>query len=207
MDSSDRRRWNRAASRYEGWASRAAEYRWAGYKRELFSKMSGRVLFLAIGTGLDIQFFPAGQTISAIDVSENMLRLAATKAVDYEGSLELQQMDVASLAFSDESFDQIFTSCTFCSVTQPLKGLQHLHRVLRPGGRLYMFEHTLSRWFPFNAMLHVCTPICRLVGPDMNRPTVDTVSRAGFRVCKVSNHFLDIVKSIEATKDPADSQA
>lgn len=200
MRAGDRQKWNRFAPSYESVVARASERRWAGFKRDLFGSMDGSVLFLAAGTGLDFQFFPRGRAIVAIDVSERMLEHAALRARRYEGSIALQQMDVRHLGFRNGCFDQIYTSCTFCSVSEPLEGLLELRRVLRRGGTLRMFEHTGSRWLPFSAMLHACTPLTRLYGPEMNRPTVDTVRRAGFEVSSVTRHYLDVVKSIEARK-------
>lgn len=205
MPRPDRIKWNRAAAGYESLASRATERRWGGFKRDFFAGMQGRVLFLAAGTGLDFQFFPPGRRIAALDVSERMLERARDRAADYDGTIELHQMDVGRLAFADASFDQVYTSCTFCSVTDPLGGLLELRRVLAPGGELRMFEHTGSRWFPFSLMLTACTPLSRLVGPEMNRPTVETVRRAGFEVRRVTRHYLDVLKSIEARK-PAVAQ-
>jgi len=196
----DRIKWNRAAAGYESLAARATERRWGGFKRDFFAGMQGRILFLAAGTGLDFQFFPPGRRIAALDVSERMLERARERAADYDGTIELHQMDVGRLAFADASFDQIYTSCTFCSVSDPLNGLLQLRRVLKPGGALHMFEHTGSRWFPFNLMLTACTPLSRVVGPEMNRPTVETVRRAGFEVRRVTRHYLDVLKSIEARK-------
>ncbi len=200
MPLADRAKWNRAAPSYDSLSARAAERRWAGYKQDLFSSMEGRILFLAAGTGIDFQFFPAGKSVVAVDVSEQMLERAAERARHYDGSINLHQMDVSRLAFRDECFDQIYTSCTFCSVSDPLQGLAQLLRVLRPGGVLRMFEHTGSRWLPFSAMLHACTPLTQRYGPAMNRPTVATVRRAGFEVVGVSRHYLDVVKSIHARK-------
>ncbi len=200
MGSADRWKWNRAAGAYESLAARAAERRWGPAKRALFSSMEGRVLFLALGTGLDIKFFPPGRTVASVDVSERMLALAADRIERYRGTIEVQQMDAADLAFRDGSFDQVYTSCTFCSVSRPLEGLREIYRVLRPGGTLRMFEHTGSRWFPFNVMLHACTPLSRRIGPAMNRPTVATVRRTGFERVRVVHHFLDVVKSIEARR-------
>lgn len=203
MALSDRAKWNRAAGSYDSLASRAAERRWAAYKRGAFREMHGRVLFLSAGTGLDFQFFPPGQKISALDISERMLARAAGRARQYPGEINLHQMDVRRLAFRDESFDQAYTSCTFCSVSEPRAGLAELLRVLRPGGCLRMFEHTGSRIPPLNVMLHACTALTARFGPAMNRPTVDTVRSAGFEIERVQHCYLDVLKVIHARRPAA----
>jgi hypothetical protein len=47
-------------------------------------------------------------------------------------------------------------------------------------------------------MLDLMTPLTRLGGPEVNRHTVANVERAGFRVRRVVNLYLDVVKTIEA---------
>jgi len=177
------------------------EKRWEPSKRALFEKMgTGRILFLAIGTGLDIPFFPPARNILGIDISDRMLEQAAPRASAYEGTLVLQQVDVHDMPFGNETFDQIFTSCTFCSVPKPVDGLRALYRVLKKGGELHMFEHTGSRYFPFNLMLDMMAPLSRKFGPDMNRPTVENVMAAGFHLLDVKHVYLDVVKTISARK-------
>jgi ubiquinone/menaquinone biosynthesis C-methylase UbiE len=107
-------------------------------------------------------------------------------------------MDVHDLEFADDSFDQVFTSCTFCSVPRPVEGLRALRRVLKPGGELFMFEHTGSKYYPFKIMMDVMTQLTRRVGPDMNRTTVANVQAAGYQIKEVNNLFLDVVKTIKA---------
>ena len=80
-----------------------------------------------------------------------------------------------------------------------LVGLE-VRRVLKPGGTLHMFEHTGSRYFPFNVMLHALTPLSRKVGPDLNRDTVANVQRARFRGTSVERVFLDVVNVIHAIR-------
>ncbi|GMR14315.1 MAG: class I SAM-dependent methyltransferase [Gemmatimonadota bacterium] len=202
MDEATRRRtiakWDAASATLDFMAGRGPEERWAPYKRELFSAMRGKILFLAVGTGLDIRFFPQDQDIVGIDISPKMLERARMRAEAYPGRLELREMDVHDMPFEDGSFDQVYTSCTFCSVPDPVAGLVQLRRVLVPGGELRMFEHTGSRWFPFNVMLNAMTPLARRFGPDLNRTTVLNVERAGFSIIEVRNLYLDIVKTITA---------
>ncbi len=199
MDIVTRSKWDKAAKYFDLMNAGGPEKRWGPVKRDLFSKMKGRILFLATGTGLDIQFFPPGQNIVGIDISPLMLEQASDKAASYDGTIALEEMDVHDLRFDDASFDQVFTSCTFCSVPDPVHGLQSLRRILKPGGELRMFEHTGSRVPPFKWMLDLLTPLARKLGPDLNRDTSHNVERAGFVVHEVRNIYLDVVKTIFAT--------
>jgi ubiquinone/menaquinone biosynthesis C-methylase UbiE len=200
-DGHTQRKWDRAARHYDFMVAAGQERRWASPKRALFSTMgNGPILFVALGTGLDIAHFPPDRDLMAVDISPAMLARAAPRVAAYPGRLRTAVMDVRSLDFPDSCFDQVFTACTFCSVPDPVRGLRELHRVLRPGGTLGMFEHTGSRYFPFNRLLDALTPLSRLIGPDLNRDTVGNVLRAGFAVESVEPLYLDIVKTIRARK-------
>ena len=199
MDSLTRRKWDSAARPYDFMNGYGPERRWAPFKRRLFSLMSGKVLFVGIGTGLDIQFFPPRQEIVAVDISPRMLQKAGARADAYPGTITLRLADVHDLDDPDASFDQVFSSCTFCSVPDPVGGLRSLRRVLKPGGQLHMFEHTGSRYFPFNLMLNLVSPVARRFGPELNRDTTTNVRLAGFDIAGVERVYLDVVKMIHAT--------
>jgi ubiquinone/menaquinone biosynthesis C-methylase UbiE len=203
VDAVTQAKWDRMAPRFDTMASAGAEKRWAPDKSALFAEMEGKVLFLALGTGLDISFFPKGLSITALDISPKMIEHAQERIAAYDGTIETHVMDVHDMPFADDSFDMVVTSCTFCSVPRPVEGLKALHRVLKPGGRLLMFEHTGSRWYPFRYMMNLMTLLTRRFGPDMNRPTVSNVRAAGFRITEVRNVFLDVVKTIKAVKAAA----
>lgn len=196
-------KWDKAAKHFDLMAAGGTERRWLPFKKELFAHMEGKVLFLALGTGLDIAAFPPGKNITAIDISPKMLEQAAPRVSTYEGEIEPRHMDVHELEFDADSFDQIFTSCTFCSVPDPVGGLTSLKRVLKPGGELYMFEHTGSKYLPFKWMMNWMTYLTEKLGPSMNRDTVTNVSLAGFEIVEVNNLFLDVVKTIKAVKPKA----
>ena len=198
MDQITRRKWNSATRSYDLINAYGPEWRWAPWKRRLFSAMEGKVLFLAVGTGQDIQFFPPGREITAIDISDRMIAQARPKAEAYDGRLELRHQDVHDLDYPDATFDQVFTSCTFCSVPDPVHGLRALRRVLTPGGTIGMFEHTGSRFFPFGVMLDLMTPLTRRIGPELNRDTPANVRQAGFVDVRVEPVYLDVVKVIRA---------
>jgi ubiquinone/menaquinone biosynthesis C-methylase UbiE len=192
------RKWDKAAPNFDLMAGKGAEWRWAPHKQKLFANMRGKVLFLALGTGLDIAAFPPDQNITAIDISPEMIKQAQSRIDSYPGSISAEVMDVHELSFEDHQFDQVFTSCTFCSVPNPVDGLASLRRVLKPGGELYMFEHTGSRYFPVSMMMKLMTRLTEKLGPSMDRKTVENVEKAGFEIVEIEHLFLDVVKIIKA---------
>ena len=207
MDIKTQRKWD-AASRTFDLFTFADDRRLGPHKRRLFTKVKGAILVVAAGTGNDFKFFPPGQgEIVAIDISPEMLQRAAKKARLYPGNIALRQMDVSELEFSDDSFDTVATVCTFCSVPRPIVGLRELYRVLKPGGQILMFEHVRSNIGPFGILLDLMTPLSRLVGPDLNRNTVANVQKAGFRLRREENVYLDIIKIIEAVKPSSATKA
>jgi len=177
-----------------------SELRRGPAKSALFRQMAGRVLFVAIGTGTDIRHFPAGQDITAIDISREMLAKAASRQRAYHGTLRLVQANALALPFADASFDTAITSCTLCSVPDPVRALRELHRVLRPEGRLLMFEHVRSRNPLLGLMLDIMTLWTRLGGTDMNRDTLRNVRAAGFRITRTESVYLDIILTVHAVK-------
>jgi len=199
MDGTLQSKWDRASRLYD-WITWADVQRFGDAKRRLFAKMTGRCLMVAAGTGNDFQWFPPGLAIEAIDISPRMVDKAREKARRYDGALDVRVGDVTALDFPDESFDTAVTSCTFCSVPDPIAGLRELRRCLRPGGRLLMFEHVRSRIGPIAIAQDLMTPISRRFGPEMNRNTASNMLCAGFELDRETNVYVDIVRAIEGRK-------
>ncbi len=169
-------------------------------KRRLFAKIQGRTLLVAVGTGNDLKYLPSDCNLIAIDISPRMIVKARAKARRDGVPVRLVLTDAQRLAFADHTFDTVLTVCTFCSVPDPVQGLREVYRVLKPAGRLLMFEHVRSKISPFALILDVMTFLTRKFGPDLNRDTVSNVLQAGFRLQREENVYLDIVKTIEAVK-------
>jgi ubiquinone/menaquinone biosynthesis C-methylase UbiE len=200
MDVQTQKKWDRASRTYDFFAG-VDDRRLGAEKQKLLAKLKGKILHVATGTGNDFKFFPRGMDIVSIDISPKMLEQAKVKAERYEGSIELRETDVRSLDYPDSTFDSVVTGFTFCSVPKPIAGLQELHRVLKPGGQILMLEHVRSSAIaPVGIMMDLMTLLTRQIGPELNRDTVGNVQKAGFRLRRVENVYLDVVKVIEAEK-------
>jgi ubiquinone/menaquinone biosynthesis C-methylase UbiE len=193
------KKWNKAAKCLDA-GKRGEEKRYGVFKRHLFGKAKGKTLLVAAGTGVDFKYFPADIELIAIDFSPVMLEHAEEKVGECPAPITLMQADVTSLDFPDEHFDTVVTSCTFCSVPDPIKGLKELRRVLKDDGAMLMFEHVRPSNFYLGFVMDVMNPLVRKLGPDINRRTADNVRAAGFRLTREFNVYLDMVKLFEAVK-------
>lgn len=197
-----RRRYDRIAPVYD-LMERAAEHQaMEGWRRQLWERVEGRkILEVGVGTGKNIPFYPAGAEITAIDFSPRMLERAWQRADAATTRVELREMDVQSLAFPDQSFDAVVTSCVFCSVPDPVAGFRELLRVLRPEGRGYFLEHVLSRRAVIQHLMRVANPVVvRMMGANINRGTRANLEKAGFVIESEEDLWLDIVKLFVARR-------
>jgi ubiquinone/menaquinone biosynthesis C-methylase UbiE len=117
--------------------------RWGHVQKDHFKKLRGKVLH--VGIGMEIINFPPGLDVTAIDLSPKMLDRARWRANQYQGKIRFCLMNAESLAFPDNTFDTVATVCVFCTVPHPVVGLEECRRVLKPGGKLLMFEHVMSK--------------------------------------------------------------
>jgi ubiquinone/menaquinone biosynthesis C-methylase UbiE len=170
------------------------------WRRRLWSQIppGSHVLEIGVGTGKNMRWYPAGVSVVAIDFSPRMLARAVRRARRQRIDVALALMDAQGLAFADGCFDTVVTTCVFCSVPDPVLGLQEVRRVLRPDGRIVLLEHVRSRLPLLGWIMDWLNPLSvRLQGANINRDTVGNVQKAGLHVRRVNNLFLDVVKLID----------
>ena len=171
-----------------------------GLRRSLLRQVEPPVLEVGVGTGASLRWYDAVVPLVVVDREGEMARSALERAKALGRPATVGQMDVQYLAFPEATFASVVTSLVFCSVTDPVRGLIQIRRVLRPGGRLYMLEHVRPGhpllgllvdlmnlpWYAFNRECH------------LNRRTADNVVAAGFTIESVEERLLGVVNSIVA---------
>ncbi len=169
---------------------------------EAISYAQGKTLEVGVGTGKNFPFYCSDIELTAIDFSPAMLRIAREKQKNIQiKQLQLHAMDVQALAFSDNSFDTIISTFVFCTVPEPIVGLEELHRVLKPSGKAIFLEHMKSSHFMLNIFLYMMNFFSiRLLGTSMVRETQKNIELAGFTLQAVEHKVFDIVRLIIAKK-------
>jgi ubiquinone/menaquinone biosynthesis C-methylase UbiE len=158
----------------------------------------GRILEIGAGTGKNLPLHPAGSTVVASDLSAGMLARAGAKAAGATGTVRFVVTDAEDLAFKDGVFDSVVATCVFCSVPDPVRGLREARRVLRPKGRVVLLEH-IRPGGVLGKLFDLLDPLMsRLMGPHINRRTLDNVRRAGLQIIEEWNVFSDWVKVVAA---------
>jgi ubiquinone/menaquinone biosynthesis C-methylase UbiE len=117
----------------------------AAYRREQLAEVSGEVLEIGIGTGLNLAHYPPHvRRITSVDPSPGMNQLLRRRARRAGRDID-QRIGVAErLPLEDKSFDFAVSTLTLCSVASVEQVLREVYRVLKPGGRFVFFEHGLS---------------------------------------------------------------
>jgi ubiquinone/menaquinone biosynthesis C-methylase UbiE len=114
----------------------------ADHRRELLSDLSGRVMELGAGNGLNFGHYPeAVSEVVAVEPESYLRERARRSAADARVPVTLVDAVAERLPFAEESFDAAVASLVLCSVPDQSTALGELRRVLRPGGELRFYEH------------------------------------------------------------------
>ncbi|GGK18774.1 methyltransferase type 11 [Yeosuana aromativorans] len=190
-----KKRYNRIAKYFDSFQKPMGTSGFDKWRKELVQQVNGKTLEIGVGTGKNLPLYSKDIRLTAIDFSKNMLDKAMTKYKKSLSNVNFLEMDVQNMDFEDDTFDTVITSCVFCSVPDPVKGLKEIKRVLKPDGQLVMLEHvrsngkvlgTLMDWFNFIPLI--------IMGANINRKTKQNLIKAGFVNIKETYLWKDIVK-------------
>lgn len=158
-------------------------------RSRLVSDLTGDVLEVGVGNGLNLPHYDAGARVTAIDYNRHMLSKAAARAQASRAEVALEVADVQALPFPDDRFDHVVAGLVFCSVADPERGLQELLRVTKPGGSVRLLEHVRAAPGRTRRAQSALSPLWSRLGDGcrLDRDTVATVERAGVVVDDVAS--------------------
>jgi len=150
---------------------------------EVCSHARGRTLELAIGTGLNLPFYPDGVRLTGVDLSPAMLAVAERRAQELGIDAELLVGDAHALEFPNDHFHTVVAILFFSSVPDPRQAAAEVLRVLKLGGRLLLFDHVKSPILAVRLVERLLSlPLRRFSGCDLMRNPLDYLGAIGFVV-------------------------
>src|SRR6266545_2017190 len=118
----------------------------AAHRDELLASLTGRVVEVGAGTGLNFRHYPTTVTEVVAVEPEPYLRGKAEQAAE-TASIAVTVLDGVAdhLPLDRASCDAGVASLVLCSVRDQAAALAELRRVIKPGGQLRFYEHVRSR--------------------------------------------------------------
>ncbi|GGM48134.1 ubiquinone/menaquinone biosynthesis methyltransferase [Dactylosporangium sucinum] len=195
------RAWNTQAAVYDRQIA-FFERIWFGGGREwLAARARGRVLEVAIGTGLNLRHYPDGVTLTGVELSPAMLAIARRRAADLGVDADLREGNAEALSLPDESFDTVVCALSLCGIPRPAAAIAEMRRVLVPGGRLLLLDHIGSTWPPVRAAQWLLERVTiRTAGEHFTRRQLPLVTAAGFEIVERERRKAGTVERIHARK-------
>jgi ubiquinone/menaquinone biosynthesis C-methylase UbiE len=158
----------------------------AEHRDEALAGLSGRVIELGAGNGLNFAHYPETVTEVVAVEPEPLLREHAERAAA-KAPVTVRVVDgvADALPAEDGSMDAAVASLVLCSVPDQSVALAEVKRVLKPGGELRFYEHVLSRAHGLARFQRFSdATYWPLIsgGCHMARDTAPAIERAGFTI-------------------------
>jgi SAM-dependent methyltransferase len=117
----------------------------AAHRRDLVAGLSGRVIEVGAGNGLQFAHYPPAVTEVVAVEPEPRLRASAVRAAA-EAPVPVRVVDglAEDLPAGDDEFDAAVVGLVLCSVRDQGVALTEIRRGIRPGGELRFFEHVVA---------------------------------------------------------------
>lgn len=186
------RRHGGMAIAYEKFTTAMEQAGVAAIRARLAADLTGDVIEVGCGTGLNFPHYSAQATVTAIEPLADFRRFAAARAAAVPARVTVCEGDAQALPFRDHSFDAALQTLVFCSLPDAGAGLSELRRVLRPGAPVRFFEHVRSPHVIGALLQDLANPLWRRVmdGCNLNRDTLPTIRAAGFAIERVQEHAI-----------------
>lgn len=165
------------------------------YQRKKVVPMAeGTVLEIGIGTGLNLPYYDASKVtrVIGLDPSEESWKLAGERAKNLAFPVEFIGLPGEQIPLDDKSVDTVLCTFSLCTIPDPVKALEGMRRVLKPGGKLVFCEHGAAPDDNVAKWQNRINPVWKVLfgGCNLNRKMPALIEQGGFRVAELQTMYL-----------------
>jgi ubiquinone/menaquinone biosynthesis C-methylase UbiE len=192
--------YNRLARDYDSWTKGFDRIMLGTGRSRVCSRARGETLEIAVGTGLNLPYYPADVTLTGVDLSPAMLAYAQGRARDLHLDVRLLLGDAQALAFPDAQFETVTSTLLMSTVPDPHLAAGEMRRVLKTGGRLLLLDLARSQIAPVRCVERAVAPLTARSRFSLLRDPLDYLKAVGFTIEHVDRFRLGIIEEVVARK-------
>lgn len=168
-------------------------------RKELLSKVKGRVLEIGSGSGINFSFYRDVERVDAIEPNPSMIKKSKKQLEKASVPIFCHEQKAEQLLFPNQTFDYVISTLVFCTIPNPEAALKEMIRVSKPNATFYFFEHVKMENAVLAKTQDLLTPLWKKIcdGCHLNRNTVEIIKNAGLQIKEIKYYYKGLFIVVE----------
>ncbi len=164
-------------------------------RRQTLAGVSGDVLEIGFGTGLNLAHYPNEvRRLTTIEPERILPERVGQRIAAAPFPVRQLHLDAAGkLPLDDGSFDFVVSTFTLCSIQEVVAALREVRRLLKPDGRFVFLEHGRSDDAGVARWQDRLNPVQKVIGCGchLNRPIDQLIKAGGLEIAELDRFLMD----------------
>jgi ubiquinone/menaquinone biosynthesis C-methylase UbiE len=173
------------------WVLQGREF--AELRQKCLLGVSGNVLEIGFGSGLNLPWYPAAVTrVYAVEPSDEAWKMARRAIEGASFPVERIGRSAEAIPLPDASVDGAVSTWSLCTIPEVARALREVRRVLKPGGAFHFVEHGRSPEPRVARWQDRLTPLQKRLagGCHLNREIDRLIEAAGLRLESIDRFYI-----------------
>lgn len=193
--------WKTTASSYDHSLSYLDRHILVSSRAWVCSRASGKTLEVAVGTGLNLAYYPPSTELFGLEFSRPMMQGAIAKSAQLDFRVTYTQGDALVLPYADASFDSVLCTFALCGFTDEHAALTEMQRVLKPGGKLLLADHIIASNFLVRSLQRLLELYSIPAhGEHFRRRPLLHLQSLGFEIMETERLSFGVIERVHARK-------
>lgn len=164
-------------------------------RKNIITEAHGHVLEIGSGTGINFPFYKKASSVEAIEPNRNMIERSMKQKRRATVPIHINKQSAENISFPENTFDSVVSTLVFCTIPNPVKALNNIQRVAKPGATILFLEHVKMKQTLIARTQDLLTPTWQKVadGCHLNRDTLATIKMSDLEIKDVKTFYKGLV--------------